>query len=68
MSYEQALEQLSREERFRAALYAMNTLLIHKGVYSQQEFESLFVEWASRERKRDSLASAKSTQSQASRV
>ncbi len=66
MSYEKALEQLSREERFRAALYAMNTLLIHKGVYTQQEFQDLFVEWASKERKRDSVASTRSTQRQAS--
>ena len=60
MSYEQALEQLTREERFRAALYAMNTLLINKGVYSQQEFQDLFVEWASKERNRDAVASTKS--------
>jgi hypothetical protein len=50
MSFEQALEIASRDDRFRAALYAMNTLLINKGVYTQQEFEQLFVEWIARQR------------------
>jgi hypothetical protein len=26
----------------------MNTLLIHKGIYTHEEFEQLFVEWASK--------------------
>ena len=51
MSYEQALDQLSRDERFKATVYAMNTLLIHKGIYTQKEFEQLFVEWASKQTK-----------------
>jgi len=29
----------------------MNTLLIHKGIYTQKEFEQLFVEWASKQSK-----------------
>lgn len=49
MSYEKALELLSRDDRFKATIYAMNTLLIHKGVYTQQEFQQLFVEWATKE-------------------
>ena len=49
MSYEQALDVLSRDDRFRAALYAMNTLLIHKGVYTQEEFQQLVAEWASKQ-------------------
>jgi hypothetical protein len=49
VSYEQALDVLSRDDRFRAALYAMNTLLIHKGVYTQDEFQQLVVEWASKQ-------------------
>jgi hypothetical protein len=49
MSYEKALEILSRDDRFKATIYAMNTLLIHKGVYTQQEFQKLFVEWARKE-------------------
>jgi len=32
--FEEAMERLSREERFRATVYAMNTLLVQKGVYS----------------------------------
>ena len=51
MSYEQALDQLSRDDRFKATVYAMNTLLIHKGIYTQKEFEQLFVEWASKQSK-----------------
>lgn len=53
MSFEQALEIASRDDRFKAALYAMNTLLIHKGVYTKSEFEALFVEWVQKEQRRD---------------
>ena len=49
MSYDDALEVLSRDERFKATVYAMNTLLIHKGIYTQEEFQELFVEWARKE-------------------
>lgn len=49
MPYEKALELLSRDDRFKATIYAMNTLLIHKGIYTQQEFQQLFVEWAAKE-------------------
>jgi hypothetical protein len=49
MSYEQALDRLARDDRFKATIYAMNTLLIDKGVYSQAEFQKLFVEWATKE-------------------
>jgi hypothetical protein len=49
MSYEKAMEILSRDDRFKATIYAMNTLLIHKGIYTQQEFQQLFVEWATKE-------------------
>lgn len=49
MSYENALDILSRDDRFKATVYAMNTLLIHKGIYTQQEFQQLFVEWAVKE-------------------
>jgi hypothetical protein len=51
VSYEESLELLSRDDRFRATVYAMNTLLIHKGIYTQKEFQQLFVEWASKQRK-----------------
>ena len=56
MTFEQAMELLSREERFRATVYAMNTLLIDKAVYTREEFERLFVEWAQKEEQRKGQA------------
>jgi hypothetical protein len=52
MSFEEALERVSRDDSFRATVYAMNTLLIHKGIYTQQEFRTLFVEWVEKENKK----------------
>jgi hypothetical protein len=49
--FEKALELLSRDDRFKATIYAMNTLLIDKGIYTQAEFEQLFVKWASKNSK-----------------
>ena len=49
MSFEKVLNALSRDESFKATVYAMNTLLIHKGIYTQQEFEALFLEWGEKE-------------------
>lgn len=46
LNFEQALEVLSREERFMATVSAMNALLVQKGVYSAEEFEELFCGWA----------------------
>lgn len=51
MSFEEALESLSRDERFKATVYAMNSLLIEKGIYTQQEFAHLFAEWAGKRRR-----------------
>jgi hypothetical protein len=51
VSYEEAMDHLSRDDRFKATIYAMNTLLIHKGIYTQKEFQQLFVEWASKQSK-----------------
>jgi hypothetical protein len=45
MSFDELVEQASRDERFMATVYAMNTLLIHKGIYARDEFEGLFLEW-----------------------
>jgi hypothetical protein len=59
VSYEDALNNLSRDDRFKATIYAMNSLLIHKGIYTQLEFQKLFIEWAEREQpNRSSPASA----------
>jgi hypothetical protein len=52
MSFEEALALASRDEGFKATVYAMNTLLIHKGVYTQEEFQVLFVEWVQKEQRR----------------
>jgi hypothetical protein len=40
------MEKLSREERFRATVYSMNTLLVQKGIYSPEEFEFQFRRFA----------------------
>jgi hypothetical protein len=45
-SFEDALETLSREERFMGTVSAMNALLVKKGIYSTAEFQEIFVEWA----------------------
>jgi hypothetical protein len=52
MSFEEALALASRDESFKATVYAMNTLLIHKGIYTQEEVQTLFVEWVEKEQKR----------------
>ena len=49
MSFDKAMEKASRDERFMATVYAMNSLLIHKQVYTQEEFETLFIEWMNKE-------------------
>ena len=46
MSLEEAFELMGRDGAFRATIYAMNTLLIGKGVYSAEEFRYLFIEHA----------------------
>jgi hypothetical protein len=52
MSFQEAMEVMSRDDRFKATVYARNTLLIHKGVYTQEEeFETLFVESAEKQTK-----------------
>jgi hypothetical protein len=52
MSFEEALTAASREESFKATVYAMNTLLVHKGIYTQEEFGAVFVEWVEKELQR----------------
>jgi hypothetical protein len=46
VSFEQAMQELSRDDRFRATVYAMNTLLVQKGIYSPEEFEFQFRQFA----------------------
>jgi len=52
MSYEEAVELASRDEAFKATVYAMNTLLIHKGIYTAEEYRQLFVEWVEKEERK----------------
>jgi hypothetical protein len=49
IDYEDALEQLTEEERLRATVYAMNTLLIAKGVYTAGEFRFQFRQFAQKQ-------------------
>lgn len=56
MSFQEALDMLSRDERFKATIYAMNSLLIQKGVYASEEFERMFTEWAQKERGRKGVS------------
>ena len=49
ISFEEALEVLSREERFMATVYAMNTLLIEKGIYSTEELDFHIRQWAQKQ-------------------
>jgi hypothetical protein len=55
MSFEEALALASRDESFKATVYAMNTLLIHKGIYTQEEVQGLFVEWVEKEQRRKTV-------------
>jgi len=51
ISFESAMEKLSRDDRFRATVYAMNTLLVQKGIYSPEEFEFQFRQFAQKQLK-----------------
>ncbi len=46
IGFEEAMNRSSRDERFRATVYAMNTLLVQKGIYSPEEFEFQFRQFA----------------------
>jgi hypothetical protein len=59
MSFDEALEIASRDERFMATVYAMNSLLIHKNIYTQEEFETLFAEWIEKERRKKMRSDSK---------
>ena len=59
MSFEEALAAASRDQGFKATVYAINTLLIRKGVYTQEEFQWFFVEWVEKELGRKKLDGAR---------
>ena len=52
MTFDEAMESLTRDERFKATVSAMNALLIVKRIYTQQEFEIFFCQWADAEVRR----------------
>ena len=52
MSFDEAMDILSREERFMGTVAAMNALLVDKGVYSPEEFASHFIQWAEAQKRR----------------
>lgn len=58
MSFEEALKIASRDERFMATVYAMNTLLIHKGIYTPKEFEQVFIEWVGKDQRKKTNSTA----------
>jgi hypothetical protein len=60
MLFDEALEATSQDEGFKATVYAMNTLLIHKGIYTQEEFQVVFVEWVEKEHRRRSASAERS--------
>lgn len=61
MSFEEALDLLTRDERFHATIYAINSLLISKGFYTREEFQSLVKEWAAKEVRKKGRTSHRST-------
>jgi uncharacterized protein YprB with RNaseH-like and TPR domain len=58
MSFEEALQASTRDEGFKATIYAMNSLLIQKGIYTQEEFQQLFIEWVEKEQRKRASASS----------
>lgn len=42
IDYDDALAQLTEDQRLRATVYAMNTLLLAKGIYTAEEFRFQF--------------------------
>ena len=44
MSFDEALDLASEDQRFRATVYAMNSLLQARGIYTAEEFEAAFIQ------------------------
>jgi len=49
IDYGEAIGRLSENERFKATIYAINTLLIQKGYYSPEEFRFQFQQSAEKQ-------------------
>jgi len=52
INYDDALAQLTEEQRLRATVYAMNTLLLARGVYTAEEFRFQFRQSAQKQLRR----------------
>ena len=46
MSMDEAMQVLSRDERFMATVYALRTLLVEKGILPAEELDYHFRQWA----------------------
>jgi len=51
MSLEEAMQVLSRDERFMATVYALRTLLVEKGILSPEELDYHFRQWAQKHKR-----------------
>ena len=51
MSLEEAMQVLSRDERFMATVYALRTLLVGKGILSPEELDFHFRQWAQKHKR-----------------
>ena len=61
MSFEEALDRASEDQRFKATVYAMNSLLQARGIYTQEEVEAAFVQGVEKQlRKSEKVAAASS--------
>jgi hypothetical protein len=61
IDYDDALARLTEEQRLRATVYAMNTLLIAKGVYTAEEFRFQFRQSAQKQLRKKKCSAAQTT-------
>jgi len=54
MSLEEAMQVLSRNERFMATVYALRTLLVEKGILAPEELDYHFRQWAQKHKRNKS--------------
>ena len=48
VTFSEIIHALPKDERFQGTVYAMNTLLQLKGIYSPTEFEDHFRQWCAK--------------------
>jgi hypothetical protein len=68
MTYKEACTLLGDDQAFRATVYAMNTLMIQKGVYTSKEYEHYFCQYADAFKKSFSGVSGEEKAMETSRV